>query len=649
MFAPRLAKLQFSVAMSAVFKALKPLIASGSFDSEAVEQLNLAQLVSSQHPLGEGYDLMADLDDANARFAQPLLTQYVLTDVIGNLQLIVKHLLAGPGADASDEEKEQYNGTLANLAERMYFDWLFAKQVPKNADAIEYQLTDDWDHVSQASLLHSLDRSIDAAAIQKLEDEAAKLMADYRKDLQSSIESATDEQQEAELNQMDANLLRWFSLLMGVYVVTKQRCTNANDHFSKNNFLRRVKSILRTQAIDDINAGQIANEVAIALTAVSPTAAQTAIREYVSSDEGARGATAGAAYASYVSGVQAQIKDQSDYRDQLIKVASTVNNNITNYVVTGVASSGDNMDLDQTSDDRNALGGPSSALDTVSQTLVSGLKRYRNHAYIVKVMKTMSLNNGCWLFFCYEMNIPPAVGAMLARNAKEYSTGTAIHTFSGGKTGNTYYGQCDFMLADNANQKMHFGHFTMNSKTIIHRPDLVLHAYNCYVNDYLGGNGSSFWDAMDEQDRADFNLGVAAHDIIVIPIPVNSTTSRRHVSMSGRYSSQLNASEDLQELLDYDFPTLKAAAAYWGFVDSYQSITAQHTPVANSLRNMLLFQEHQLLYRYQGKNKGDFGFAVRETGHWGETVFPGCAKIHRGQGKYLVPRGENTVTGVFAR
>ena len=61
------------------------------------------------------------------------------------------------------------------------------------------------------------------------------------------------------------------------------------------------------------------------------------------------------------------------------------------------------------------------------------------------------------------------------------------------------YGWPDFQLADNVGQKMHYAHLSLYSKTVIFAKEKLILARNILCKGYVGGNGTRFFDPLDEE------------------------------------------------------------------------------------------------------------------------------------------------------
>ena len=56
----------------------------------------------------------------------------------------------------------------------------------------------------------------------------------------------------------------------------------------------------------------------------------------------------------------------------------------------------------------------------------------------------------------------------------------------------------------------------------------------------------------------------------------------------------------------------------------------------------MMFQGHQALYNPQSQL---FDLVIKNTGHWGDRVYPGCGKMRSGMSKVLEPVYYNNIYG----
>lgn len=81
---------------------------------------------------------------------------------------------------------------------------------------------------------------------------------------------------------------------------------------------------------------------------------------------------------------------------------------------------------------------------------------------------------------------------ILFRPRITHAMATGILLKAGSERGETLVGHADFQLSDDVVRKMHYGNFTLYSKTIVKKSDNVYLAENIVATGYVGGNDTTF-------------------------------------------------------------------------------------------------------------------------------------------------------------
>lgn len=268
-------------------------------------------------------------------------------------------------------------------------------------------------------------------------------------------------------------------------------------------------------------------------------------------------------------------------------------------------------------------------------------QRLSNEALRNVLMNHISIRDGFFWLWTLNNNMIQAIGLIGLRLAKRYDAGTAVMLSAYGKTGNTFYGHADMMLSDNAGTKMHYGHLTYNSRTVITNSQRILHLRHCLIKNYLGGNGHNVWDASNPSDREKYCNGELTKDIHFVPVLMTQNVDANHIDATGRYHEHIGAGPDAQEMTHYDSAAIYSE--FWGW--SHEALNLQdasYTNVRVAHENTLAFQEHQSMYN---SGSGAFDLYVRDKGHWGDRIYPGCGKVRRGCESWLKPvKYDNTST-----
>jgi hypothetical protein len=256
------------------------------------------------------------------------------------------------------------------------------------------------------------------------------------------------------------------------------------------------------------------------------------------------------------------------------------------------------------------------------------------HAAVRALLFRAALVTGDPLRFCVEKNIPVPIALTAWRPYKTYLMGSALRMQAGADgAAVTYFKNPDMMFADNAAQKVVYGHYTLYLRTIVTQPERIIIAYDIYSTGYFGGNGPDVWDACDEDDVSGFADNVMARDIFVTYQAMNESgsngkNSSSWRSLTGIMPSSYSVSSDVNEKMHY--PGCAGVAQMWGWktdnIDfndrSYHAMLSDH----GNRSNVICFQDFQI------RSTGSGGFeSTREAGHWGPHVYEGCGVVRDGK------------------
>jgi len=227
-----------------------------------------------------------------------------------------------------------------------------------------------------------------------------------------------------------------------------------------------------------------------------------------------------------------------------------------------------------------------------------------------------------------------------ARPYMTYDMSTGVCMKAGAATGETLVGHADFQLGDNVVQKVHYGNFTFYSKSVVFRQQNVYLAEDMFSTGYVGGCGSRFF--KDQDDLDDYLEGKRTRhaSIFAMLAPYSSQEYNNPIDITGRYSGDLAPLQDTAAL------HYASAAFYrekWGWNEEVAPLPGHSKfDSHNGTVNTVCFQGHQSMYNPSNKM---MDLVIKNTGHWGDRVYPGCGKVRQGMSKVLEPVSYNNVYG----
>jgi len=235
--------------------------------------------------------------------------------------------------------------------------------------------------------------------------------------------------------------------------------------------------------------------------------------------------------------------------------------------------------------------------------------------------------------------LEPAGGALILphkmlifRPRQSYRMGTAILLKGGEELGQTLHGHHDFQLTDDVIHKTHIGHYTFYSKSVVREPKNMYIAEDVYCAGYNGGENTKYIGPDEIESTFTSAVDHRSKSLIAIPIALNDTTPAC-MSLNGSFEKQ-------QMIIDDDegkFATHKILASYVdNFLGTRQS-ALQDEP--DDTVNGICFQGATMT---RESRQAPFLHTQLNTGHWGPSVYDGCANVRQGMYAHLRPPGSST-------
>jgi hypothetical protein len=201
-------------------------------------------------------------------------------------------------------------------------------------------------------------------------------------------------------------------------------------------------------------------------------------------------------------------------------------------------------------------------------------------------------------------------------------------------------GHADFQLGDNVVQKLHYGNFTFYSKSVVYRQQNVYLAEDMFSTGYIGGTGTEFF--SDYQDMEDYNNGVHTRhkSIFAMIAPYTDVEYNNPIDITGRYSGD-TAALNVDDKLHFSSAPFYRQLWNWGSQGNVPPGRSKFE-APDASQNTMCFQGHQSMFNPQTKM---FDVVIKNTGHWGDRVYPGCGKVRQGMQKVFDPPHYNNIYG----
>ena len=229
---------------------------------------------------------------------------------------------------------------------------------------------------------------------------------------------------------------------------------------------------------------------------------------------------------------------------------------------------------------------------------------------------------------------------IIFRPHQTYRMASAILAKGGAELGSTFHGHHDFMLSDDIIRKVHVGHFTFYSKSVVKRPKNYVIIEDIFSQGYVGGEGvEPFADAADYQTHLNGGtLGKGGTpSLIVVKTKQNSTDKIANcIDLTGRFHPSV------YERFHGDYAKGQQEH-YVGSASVYVDLDLQ------SVDPYRLTEDDEFLNRVQRintvcfrgcegvKDAKDQSFKITQLnqGHWGPNVYPGVRRVRDGENSFM--------------
>lgn len=235
-------------------------------------------------------------------------------------------------------------------------------------------------------------------------------------------------------------------------------------------------------------------------------------------------------------------------------------------------------------------------------------------------------------------NVPVPLDFILARPHQQRHTQAIIKCARGGRSGYTFFAYPGMEIGHNAGTKYSHAHFTMHIRAIVQHPENVYVQRDAYVDGYLGGNGTSFYD---RETYMKIDWDDIDHSIVCIAIPV---TEKRIGDKNGTLDLKghfgMDYIKDMGQAVgtvDKDGPHYSTYYRYnqiYGF-DKQMRRGAPRADYTSTKRHLNLICEPASQRSYNPIT-GEWSRPTANRDHWGPNIVgPGCADIRAGKKRYM--------------
>lgn len=252
---------------------------------------------------------------------------------------------------------------------------------------------------------------------------------------------------------------------------------------------------------------------------------------------------------------------------------------------------------------------------------------------------------------------------LLMRPYQSYRMSDAILGRVGTELGHTFHGHHDFQLTDDVIHKVHIGHYTFYSKSIVRQPKNMYIARNVFCQGYEYGENNSFVKRGDDGGLeglpTDGSHRQSVHSIIAVAVPYSDD---KKDSVPNPLCANSNGFHETLPTVDVlleeqgRIPRFSQPAGGWaaGYDDDpFGTGPGNHDNSAlknyfdtayhpAGLSNTDVRTANVVCWRGASKHydevSGGYTRDVVSTGHWGQHVYDGCGDVRKGLYANLDPK-----------
>lgn len=230
---------------------------------------------------------------------------------------------------------------------------------------------------------------------------------------------------------------------------------------------------------------------------------------------------------------------------------------------------------------------------------------------------------------------PENSDVLILRPSQTFRMASCILAKGGSDLGSTYHGHHDFMLSDDVVRKVHVGHYTFYSKSVVKRPKNYIIVENVFSQGYVGGGGVK-WHTVDTftGSAGDGSLGVGSDkSLIAIAIPKGTAPDSNVIDITGRFAPSIydtfkDNSANIQE--HYAGSGAVYKALNMSTVDMYRSTHEDEYLTRVKRVNTVCWRGHEMIKDDKGVKPVQLN-----TGHLGENIYPGLRKVLDGENSFV--------------
>jgi hypothetical protein len=236
-------------------------------------------------------------------------------------------------------------------------------------------------------------------------------------------------------------------------------------------------------------------------------------------------------------------------------------------------------------------------------------------------------------------------GYILFRPFQTYRMASAILAKGGSELGSTYHGHHDFMLSDDILRKVHVGHYTFYSKSVVKRPKNYIVIEDIFSQGYIGGEGVDLFDKGTLQEAISNNeLGKGGHPSIIAVVTKGPEPKDDVLDMTGRFHQTVYDifNEQDAQIEHYSGSGSAYEDMSLNMLEPYRKNETDEYIQRVQRFNTVCFRGMQYTLMKKDGTPAAEGTADAEmkithlnTGHWGTNIYAGVRKVREGENAFM--------------
>lgn len=223
---------------------------------------------------------------------------------------------------------------------------------------------------------------------------------------------------------------------------------------------------------------------------------------------------------------------------------------------------------------------------------------------------------------------------LIFRPFQAYHMSSAILAAGGKDLGETFHGHHDFQLSDDIVRKVHVGHYTHYSKSVVKQPKRYAVAEDVFAQGYISGEGIEFFDEDTlRESLTDGRIGTdeCSKSLIAWVIDPGSAADKTVLDMRGKFS-EMYSEYGKSDFTDCDVLDAKLTEC------QLESGEEQHDDVflsTNYSDNTICFRgvqydETRTFVDSELITTTRYDLTHNAHGHWKDLTYRGCMSVREG-------------------